>query len=478
MHALSAWMLPVASLFALTVLVTLAVRALSGDRAQGRRRCAKCWHEFGPRHDAAATTLRCVECGWIAPNEAALARPRRRWLWCATWIACASALGLSMQVHFASTNFWTLAPTQVLLWSIDLTAPLNSSQPARDELVRRILRSGWTDSAQQSVMMSMLSRRASDDAVDAQEWKARWERPMRAWLATVDATEATRDALLAVPVECNVRAPLHPLVDGDHHFVLSVNDFWPESVEGRVEILSPAGVSWSVLFDPAGYRDARTGCRFSPSPSNAPYTLRTSWRVKTGADGSIPPWNMLDEQTLSIAVEPAQSADALLTPIDSPALREAVASAFSDGLIRWTGAHSRVGLRFDVGATASEEFRDVLIGVRATIRNRDAVVRVSELWWSARHGDAFGWSMSEEDRAALALATEGTPEGWTLTIEGNRDAASFLLTDARNDTTQTLTLPLKYFSGVVTLPLRVTDHASAAPPRRFAPEFVSTPTRD
>ena len=96
----------------------------------------------------------------------------------------------------------------------------------------------------------------------------------------------------------------------------------------------------------------------------------------------------------------------------------------------------------------------------------------------ARHGDAVGWSMSEEDRAALALATEGTPEGWTLTIEGNRDAASFLLTDARNDTTQTLTLPLKYFSGVVTLPLRVTDHASAAPPRRFAPEFVSTPTRD
>ncbi len=478
MNALSAWMLPVASLLALTVLVTLAVRALSGDRARGRRRCAKCWHEFGPRHDAEGTTLRCVECGWIAPNEAALARPRRRWLWCATWIACASALGLSMQVHFARTSFWTLAPTQVLLWSIDLTAPLDSSQPARDELVRRILHSGWTDRAQQSVMMSMLSRRASDDAVDAQEWKARWERPMRAWLATVDASTDTRDALLEVPIDVTIDAPLQPLVSKPLQLVFSVDDFWPESVEGRLELLSQIGESQRVLFDPAGYRGARTAFEFvqpTASRSEMNFTARCAWRTKATDSQPASAWTPLAEQTISISMFAAVARESLLTPCDNASLREAVASAFRDGLVRWTGVPSRAGLRFDVGATASAEFRDILIGVRATIRHDARIVRVSKLWWNAHEGSSVGWSMSLEDRVALEAAVAGQPIGWTLTLEGDADVASFLLAQTRRDRANDPILPLRYFDGIVELPLTITDFATPAPPRRFAPEFLLAP---
>ncbi|MSR41840.1 MAG: hypothetical protein EXS10_08080 [Phycisphaerales bacterium] len=485
MIELSAWLLPIAAILGLSVIVALAVRALGGDRAKGRRRCPKCWHTFVPKLAETVVELRCVECGFLAQSEVELARPRRHWLLCGMWIVCAAALALAMYTHFAGTNFWTLAPTRVLLWSIDFSTPSTQSHPARDELVRRIMHSGWSDASQQSLMQSMLARHEGLDAEEARVWKLQWERPLRAWLATVDASDATRDALLQVPIEVAVDAPLRLLARAPMQLVFRVDEFWPESIEGRLELLSPLGETQSVLFDPAGYRGARTAFEFAPLGWDAhegepladvQFIVRSSWRTKSTDSKPAGAWIPLAEQSMSIPLHQAVARETLLTPYDNASLREAVSSAFRDGLVRWTGVPSRAGLRFDVGATASTDFRDILIGVRATIRHNAHIVRVSRLWWSAHEGSTVGWSMSLEHAAELARAIEGQPQGWTLTLEGDAEIASFLLAETMRDATLPPTLPIPYFSGVVELPLTITDYTTPAPPRRFAPEFLTSPS--
>src|SRR5688572_20783461 len=72
----------------LTGLVGLAllVPALFRDRARGRRRCPRCWYEFG-----GVPGLRCPECGATASSERWLGRTRRHWR-CAA-VGCVLLLG-------------------------------------------------------------------------------------------------------------------------------------------------------------------------------------------------------------------------------------------------------------------------------------------------------------------------------------------------------------------------------------------------
>ncbi len=398
---------------------------------------------------------------------------------CGVWISCAAAVGLSMQWHLAGVNLWTLAPNQVLLWSIDFAAPSAQSIPARDELVRRILSNAAPDAAQQALLQSILSRHPEGGEPGTVAWRKKWERPVRAWLATVTASDASRDALLRIPVEWNASVALYPMHGEPLSVTYSLEDFWPETIEGRLEIHSPMGESYCVLFDPSGYQDARSGFQCAmPAAIDAAssamldmhFTVHTAWRTKS--TGKDPPseWNELEAQTIALPLAPMQAKDALLVPFESDSLTQAVASAFSDGLVRWTEPPSRVGLRFDVGATAGSEFRDTLIGVRATVRHGETVVRTSHLWWCAQEGSTVGWSMSVEDSAALARAPEGQPDRWTLTIEGDASVASFLLSQALREGALRPSLPFHYFSGRVEIPLTITDYNSPAPPRRFRPE--------
>ncbi len=479
MNTLSAWLLPGASLLALAIFVSLAVVALGGDRARGRRRCAKCWHEFAPKPERGAAVLRCVECGWIAKHEAQLARPKRKLLQCGVWIACASTVGLWMQWHFANLNLWTIAPTRVLLWSIDLAEPTGQSIPAREELVRRILRNDASSAAQQSLLQSMVSRYPDASGTALEEWRARWERPIRAWLATVDADSRSRDALLRIPLDLKIDAPVCAIVGARLQVAFAVDEYWPENIEGRLEIRSSTNETFTVLFDPAGYRGARTGLSFAASPftprasDEAPsiqFTVQSAWRPKVAFGTTPHAWNQLAPQSICVPIAQPRVQDDLLTPFESAALADAVTSAFSDGLVRWTLPPARAGLRFDVGATGGSEFRDILIGVRATIRDGATVVRTSHLWWCAQEGNTVGWSMSIEDTAALARAAPGEPAGWTLTLEGDPTIAAFLLPEMLQDGALQPTLPLRYFSGVIEIPLSITDYDALAPPRRFRPE--------
>ena len=48
--------------------------AIFGDKARGRRRCPRCWHDL-----SRTPGLTCSECGHPARTEAELGRARRRW---------------------------------------------------------------------------------------------------------------------------------------------------------------------------------------------------------------------------------------------------------------------------------------------------------------------------------------------------------------------------------------------------------------
>ncbi|MFO0875428.1 MAG: hypothetical protein U0575_15865 [Phycisphaerales bacterium] len=57
--------------------LVVAVVALRGDRARGRRRCPRCWYDMG---GAKGGSLRCPECGHVARDDRDLLRARRRWV--------------------------------------------------------------------------------------------------------------------------------------------------------------------------------------------------------------------------------------------------------------------------------------------------------------------------------------------------------------------------------------------------------------
>ena len=77
----------------LLIVILLTTWALRGNRAKGRRRCAKCLHSM---HMTPGRT--CPECGWTGANEAALFRTRRRWK--------TAAFGVVMLCIFAAAPFW------------------------------------------------------------------------------------------------------------------------------------------------------------------------------------------------------------------------------------------------------------------------------------------------------------------------------------------------------------------------------------
>ncbi|MBU3729670.1 MAG: hypothetical protein FGM37_10570 [Phycisphaerales bacterium] len=81
---------------------------IAGDRARGRRRCPKCWHDL-----SATQGLTCSECGFTARVEEDLLRTRRR-----IGLAAALSLGLFvaalvLRLQVSGESVWSLLPVRV-----------------------------------------------------------------------------------------------------------------------------------------------------------------------------------------------------------------------------------------------------------------------------------------------------------------------------------------------------------------------------
>ena len=125
-----------------TLLVGLGVAitwwGLFGDRARGRRRCPRCWHDLS--HTPGPT---CSECGYTAKKERALFRTRRRLVPAVLGIAMASAVATWGIEHLQRQGFIATLPTRVILAGLPLVGTAHDD--LTDELSARIARGKLSD---------------------------------------------------------------------------------------------------------------------------------------------------------------------------------------------------------------------------------------------------------------------------------------------------------------------------------------------
>ena len=143
------------------VIAALALAAIgwciAGDRARGRRRCPKCWHDL-----SATPGLTCSECGFTAHGETALHRTRRR-------VGLAAALSLALftaalvvRLQVSGESVWSLLPVRVQIALLPHLPPrtVPSAQDSSMESLRRMVLGG--------VREDLLSRIARGDLSIAQ----------------------------------------------------------------------------------------------------------------------------------------------------------------------------------------------------------------------------------------------------------------------------------------------------------------------
>lgn len=110
----------------------VAAWGVRGDRARGRKRCGRCWYDLS----GGGTT--CSECGWVARDERAMLRTKRRW-WAVMLGVVVLALGVGAG-RMRSANGWAgMLPTRVVIWALP---PADAEEIALDN-VTTIVPKDW-----------------------------------------------------------------------------------------------------------------------------------------------------------------------------------------------------------------------------------------------------------------------------------------------------------------------------------------------
>lgn len=112
---------------------------IAGDRARGRRRCPKCWHDL-----SATPGLTCSECGFTAHDETDLHRTRRR-----VGLAAALSMGLFtaalvVRLQVSGESVWSLLPVRVPIALLPHLPPRTapSAQDSSMDSLRRMVLGG------------------------------------------------------------------------------------------------------------------------------------------------------------------------------------------------------------------------------------------------------------------------------------------------------------------------------------------------
>ena len=166
------------------VIAALALAAIAwciaGDRARGRRRCPKCWHDL-----SATPGLTCSECGYTAPDERHLHRTRRR-----LGLAVALSLGLfsaalAVRLQVSGESGWSLVPVRVPIALLPYLPPRTapSAQESSMDLLRRMVLGGVREDLLGRIARGDLSIAEIESIADACATGHDGVRPgTRAWL--------------------------------------------------------------------------------------------------------------------------------------------------------------------------------------------------------------------------------------------------------------------------------------------------------
>lgn len=266
------WLVLAAGTVAALGLVIVGGWALFGDRARGRRRCPKCWHDL-----TFTSGRRCSECGHEASSEAALHRTRRRPVPGLVAIIVAALVG-AQAIDSVRTGGWTpYASDGLLITVIDRggggAADAEREFNRRDRAGRISTREWWR-----------LLEAAADGTPRARPGDDRWASDhgpvvRDAWEVIRNANDATSAMRLEAdrivlelaaryPPEVTLESPAIWLPNEPVPIGVMVDEAWPVPLPIRLV----ASVVPAVASDLDPHREA--WARFGTSIQPRAFTLR------------------------------------------------------------------------------------------------------------------------------------------------------------------------------------------------------------
>jgi hypothetical protein len=433
---------------------------LFGDRAKGRRRCPRCWHDLS--HTPGLT---CGECGFTAAREQYLFRTRRR-VTAALLAAVAAALSVATTIeHTRSSGYGSLLPTRLILMTLPLVG--GSENVLVDEIMVRGSRNRLSDSQWESLIDRCISG----------DWRARpaskkWQSKYGPLLNTArrSAPDTLEDglerALLDLPPWFDITSDRVWPEGTSPCLMVEYRDWWPNDVDCRIR-LDPLWEGATSLIMTRNHRSVRPyPLVLEQLPPDGPAVFEAMIERRLPLDEA---WTLIAERTIQVPLEIAGTIDATLEPVDDESLEsleEAMRFAFSFGVVKWPRGRSPVRVRFDPRRTQRSEFSDVAIGVSVELFQDKTLARRLDLWWLAgvrQPGNGrTGWLVDYEDETLLAEANEDDGR-WRMVVRGNPSLAL----RAGQAT--------KYWAGTFEQPLVVNNRRRAAPPKDWWIERVDEP---
>lgn len=465
----------IAAAAATAVAVGVIWWAIFGDKARGRRRCPRCWHDL-----SRTPGLTCSECGHAAQSEADLGRARRRWGTAVATLVAVAVIAVWAQSVFLNQSWPTYLPDAVL---VRIVGPLTK---------------GWIPSE----ILDEASDRLRDGSLDADEVLTLAESvvamapaagahtdPMAALIAAVDASrpeeldpapgepgsvssakearrrdfEVRRLALLDQLPPWIEATPLDRVPAGGPGLLCVRGTVWGTKAEWRVrEVGSDA--PWLVGDQEAGMRRTPAGSvlsvRASPDAGRLRCELETAVRRRTADGTAWGEWSAgprLSVDHPSIAVDLSG-----LEPVDDEGARAAALACFDRPVVTWESDETPVALRFQMMTFGANGFGDLLVGITAEVLEDGVPRRRSRLWWSS--ASRSGWVVECQDAAALRRLRDASRRapaeatnageapvvpGWTLRITSDRATAARALGPGTNQAPKD-----RFWAGSLELPLR------------------------
>ena len=465
--------------------------AIFGDKARGRRRCPRCWHDL-----SRTPGLTCGECGFAARAEAQLARPRRRWWLAAVALLATASVAVAAQLSILSASWPTYLPAAVLVRMPRAAATVPVPRAAERELGRRVARgeldagellelvrsvagSGVPVGGREEPLARVLAEASSATPaeflpVDGEPASSSADRhaALAAWR---DAVAAELAALppwvdVATPVHlpegCAVPAMVRATVWGDAEWRIRARDDGPWLVGDGL-----AGLSSQPRGGPVELAAALPGGRIAAK-------LRMQVRRRGAPSAGWGPWADVAPIDVDRTVTPL-AADAMPASA-SPALDDAVRRAFDWPLTVWdrgarvTAFHFSLGSLRDPGGDANA---DVAFGACIELLEDGAPRRRLRAWCTGRDERSAGWITEHEDEAGLARlrtlvaglpadADPATVPGWTVRVRSDREAALRCLATLRVGAP-----PARRWQGEMEWPVRAVRSPAEGPPRSYRLRF-------
>lgn len=451
------------------VMIYITWRALFKDRANGRRRCPRCWHNLS--HTPGMT---CSECGYTAVRESQFYRTRRRPLVAAAAILTCLVAAVVLNWQVDQRGWIGLVPTKALIWTMPLT--IENGGISMDELERRMR----ADLLSNREWLMVLERCAGGDMwrepVDdqwAQTYGDALDSLARRLAATVDRdVRIERDSglldgpearferrmnelLLGIPPRVTAQTRADWPTDVPRRVELTLQDWWPRQCEARMRVTPVIDGAQPITVYRARYSP---GIPFSlevpqwTKPRDAP-ELDVSVERRMSEDAS---WEPMHEARIPVEMvqRGAASEDETMAAVSGDELDAAMQRVFGQGIVTWPGGPSPVRFRVNIPAASGAAFANTAIGVKVELMRGDELARRLDLWWlgGAPIDRRYSFEIVYENLELLKQLGTDT-SAWTMKVTGDEAIAHRAGPAAQ------------FWAGEVDVPVAVVQQGGAAPQR-------------